>query len=233
SIRTPNKKLLFNSFTYDTINIPGNVPLSGIELFLSAAQENIHSLTVTLKAPNGLERTVLASSGGIGGNVLTFFADGAPSVMTFTNPWSHIAAPNQSFGNFGNSNSGGNWILKLNNAGSTTAGTLLGWGLRINNSITGIQTVSNNVPSEFKLYQNYPNPFNPETNIKFDIPGDAEVKIAVYDMLGREVQVIANEFKIAGSYEMSFDASHLSSGTYFYKLTAGSLTDIKKMVLIK
>ncbi len=90
-----------------------------------------------------------------------------------------------------------------------------------------------NIPSEFKLFQNYPNPFNPATNIKFDIPKDADVKIAVYDMLGREVQIVADEFKQAGSYEIKFDASGLSSGTYFYKIIAGSFTDIKKMVLIK
>jgi hypothetical protein len=92
---------------------------------------------------------------------------------------------------------------------------------------------SNEIPSEFMLHQNYPNPFNPVTNIGFDIPKDAEVNITVYDMLGREVQVLANEFKQAGSYEINFDASHLSSGTYFYRLTAGDFKSIKKMVIIK
>ncbi len=89
------------------------------------------------------------------------------------------------------------------------------------------------VPAEFKLHQNYPNPFNPSTNIIFDIPKDSDVKIAVFDMLGREVQVLAIEFKQAGSYEVNFDASGMASGTYFYKLTAGSFTDVKKMILIK
>jgi hypothetical protein len=92
---------------------------------------------------------------------------------------------------------------------------------------------TNEIPTEFKLYQNYPNPFNPAANIKFDISKDADIKIAVYDILGREVQVLAEEFKPAGSYEVNFDASALSSGTYFYKITAGSFTDIKKMVLIR
>ncbi|MBL8015720.1 MAG: SBBP repeat-containing protein [Ignavibacteria bacterium] len=91
----------------------------------------------------------------------------------------------------------------------------------------------NNIPAEFKLYQNYPNPFNPSTNIKFDIPNDAEVKIAVYDMLGREVKVLVNEYKHAGSYEVNFDASEIPSGTYFYKLSAGIFIEVKKMVLIK
>ncbi|NOS84086.1 MAG: T9SS type A sorting domain-containing protein, partial [Ignavibacteria bacterium] len=89
------------------------------------------------------------------------------------------------------------------------------------------------IPKEYKLYNNHPNPFNPSTNIKFDIPDDAEVNITVYDMLGREVNVLIDEFKQAGSYEVSFDASYLSSGMYFYKLTSAGFTDIKKMVLIK
>lgn len=233
SIRTPDKSLLFNTLVYDTIFIPGNIPLTNIELFLSAYQENIHSLTVTLRAPNGVERTVLASSGGIGGNVLTFFKDGSLPLTAFTNPWSHLAAPIQAFGNFSNANSGGNWILRLSNGGSTTAGKLLGWGLRINNSITGIEPISNIIPSVFKLHQNYPNPFNPSTNIRFDISVDANVKIIIYDLLGRQVQVLTDEYRFAGSYEVRFDASALSSGMYFYRLRAGSFTDIKKMVLIK
>ncbi|NOS85274.1 MAG: T9SS type A sorting domain-containing protein [Ignavibacteria bacterium] len=89
------------------------------------------------------------------------------------------------------------------------------------------------MPAEFKLHQNYPNPFNPATNIKFDIPGSGNVKIAVYDMLGRGVKILADEYKEAGSYEINFDASALSSGTYFYKITAGDFSDIKKMVIIK
>jgi hypothetical protein len=233
SIRASYKDLLFNTDIYDTISIPSNIPLTNIELFLSVWQPEVNKLTVTLKAPNGVERTVLTGSGGQGGSVLTFFKDGSPSVLSFNNPWSHIAAPNQAFGTFGNANTGGNWVLKLNNTSGAFTGTIRGWGLRINNSMTGTQTVSNNIPSEFKLYQNYPNPFNPVTNIKFDIPKDTDVKIAVYDMLGREVQVIADEFKEVGSYEVSFDASALSSGTYFYKINAGMFTNIKKMVVLK
>ncbi len=99
--------------------------------------------------------------------------------------------------------------------------------------VVGINQTSNEIPKMYFLSQNFPNPFNPGTNIKFDIPNDALVNITVYDMTGREVSVIVNESMAAGRYEVSFDASHLSSGMYFYKLTAGSYTDIKKMVLIK
>jgi len=84
---------------------------------------------------------------------------------------------------------------------------------------------------KFELNQNYPNPFNPMTKIVFTIPHDNHVKIIVYDVLGRELLTLVNEFLTAGSYETTFNASSLSSGIYFYQLTAGMFMDVKKMVL--
>jgi hypothetical protein len=92
---------------------------------------------------------------------------------------------------------------------------------------------NNNVPSSFKLEQNYPNPFNPVTNISYSIPKSSLVKLVVYDMLGREVAVLENTQKQAGSYTINFDASNLSSGVYLYKIEAGDFTSSKKMTLVK
>lgn len=92
---------------------------------------------------------------------------------------------------------------------------------------------SGETPSEFALKQNFPNPFNPSTNIQFDLPNDVNVSIKVYDITGKEIAVLVNDFKKAGSYIVSFNGSKLSSGVYFYKIEAGSFTDIKRMVLIK
>ena len=94
-------------------------------------------------------------------------------------------------------------------------------------------TVLNNIPKEFSLLQNYPNPFNPRTTIKYLIPQKSFVSITVYDMLGREVSKLVNEEKLAGSYEVQFDGSRLSSGVYFYRLHAGSFFKTKKLVLLK
>ncbi|MBE2219217.1 MAG: SBBP repeat-containing protein [Ignavibacteria bacterium] len=91
----------------------------------------------------------------------------------------------------------------------------------------------NNIPQSFKLQQNYPNPFNPSTTIKFDLSEASEVKLVVYDMLGRENTVLINQYLAAGSYTFSFTGSNLSSGIYFYELRAGSYRDIKKMTLVK
>ena len=90
-----------------------------------------------------------------------------------------------------------------------------------------------NTPKEFTLSQNYPNPFNPVTNIQFQVQSLKLVKLIVYDMLGREVKVLVNEIKSPGKYIVSFDASSLSSGVYFYKMTAGEFTNVKRMVLVK
>jgi hypothetical protein len=88
-------------------------------------------------------------------------------------------------------------------------------------------------PSDFSLSQNYPNPFNPTTEINYSIPAFRNVVIKVYDVLGKEVATLVNEEKPAGSYEVQFDASKLSSGIYLYKLQAGSFVKTKKMILMK
>lgn len=88
-------------------------------------------------------------------------------------------------------------------------------------------------PISFNLAQNYPNPFNPATIIKFSIPEENIVILKVYDVLGKEIAVLINEKKTAGNYEISFNASGLSSGVYFYKFEAGNFTSTKKMILIR
>ncbi len=96
------------------------------------------------------------------------------------------------------------------------------------------------VPSSYDLSQNYPNPFNPSTKIRYTIPNVSQsgvegsrVQLKIYDVLGNEVATLVNEEKSAGSYEVKFNASQLSSGVYFYKLQAGSFVQTKKMVLLK
>ncbi|MFA5011872.1 MAG: T9SS type A sorting domain-containing protein [Ignavibacteria bacterium] len=91
------------------------------------------------------------------------------------------------------------------------------------------------IPTKYDLSQNYPNPFNPVTKIDFDLPKDSRVNIVVYDILGREMKSIVNEFRKAGYYTVTFDASALSSGTYFYRLLTDGDNNIitKKLTLVK
>lgn len=89
------------------------------------------------------------------------------------------------------------------------------------------------VADNFELSQNYPNPFNPVTNIKYSIANNTNVKLVVFDMLGREVATLVNGAQNAGSYEVNFNASNLSSGIYVYTLTAGNFSSSKKLTLLK
>ena len=99
--------------------------------------------------------------------------------------------------------------------------------------LTGIQTISNNVPDKFFLYQNYPNPFNPSTIVRFSIPFVSQVSLKVYDVMGREVQTLVNERVPSGSYEVKFDGSNLNSGVYFYRIVTDEFSDTKRMLLLK
>jgi hypothetical protein len=100
----------------------------------------------------------------------------------------------------------------------------------------GINQISSSVPDKYNLFQNYPNPFNPVTNIRYQIPKNSLVTLKVYDILGREVETLVNEFQQAGVYETQFPNNsniNLASGIYFYKLTSGDFSAVKRMVLIK
>ena len=88
-------------------------------------------------------------------------------------------------------------------------------------------------PEDFQLYQNYPNPFNPATTITYQLPKDGMVTLKVYDMLGTEVANLVNEKKIAGKYEVKFNASNLASGVYIYWFNINEYVSVKKMVLLR
>jgi sugar lactone lactonase YvrE len=113
--------------------------------------------------------------------------------------------------------------------------------VKVSNLPVGVEEESNFVADDFSLEQNYPNPFNPSTSIRYTIsPVIASgakqsqlVTLKVFDILGNEVATLVNEEKSAGNYEVDFDATGLSSGIYFYKLSAGSLVETKKMILLK
>jgi hypothetical protein len=96
-------------------------------------------------------------------------------------------------------------------------------------SVSGKQMI----PRVFSLAQNYPNPFNPSTKISYTLKNNGKVSLVVFDLLGREVAVLANEIQTAGQHQVQFSASSLSSGVYFYKLQAGNEVITKKMMLLK
>ncbi|NWF88769.1 MAG: T9SS type A sorting domain-containing protein, partial [Ignavibacteriaceae bacterium] len=89
------------------------------------------------------------------------------------------------------------------------------------------------IPNSFELNQNYPNPFNPTTKIKYSVTTPSSVKLSVYNIIGQQVSVLVDDFKNAGTYELEFDASNLSSGVYIYRLVSNSNIISKKMTLLK
>lgn len=97
----------------------------------------------------------------------------------------------------------------------------------------GIQSAGSEIPSDYSLGQNYPNPFNPVTNIKLHIPKTGFVSLKVYDISGKESAVLVSGDLAAGIYNVDFDASHLASGVYFYRLETEGFMDVKKMMLVK
>jgi C1A family cysteine protease len=100
-------------------------------------------------------------------------------------------------------------------------------------SYSEIITINNLAPNGFMLEQNYPNPFNPSTHIKYAIAGKQFVSLKVYDVLGNEITTLANEEKPAGTYEVEFNANHLSAGVYYYTIVTDNFVQTKKMILLK
>jgi endo-1,4-beta-xylanase len=100
--------------------------------------------------------------------------------------------------------------------------------------LTGVGEPANDgVPRTFALWQNYPNPFNPKTVVSYQLPAVSDVRLMVYDMLGREVVLLVNEKQPAGSYSVTFDAARLASGAYICRMVAGTFVDSKTMLLVK
>ena len=95
------------------------------------------------------------------------------------------------------------------------------------------ETISSQLPTVFSLSQNYPNPFNPTTTIKFGLPKNSDVKLVIYDVVGRVVAKVAEKRLNAGFHEFTFNASKFSSGIYFYRFEAGDFVNVKKMMLLK
>jgi hypothetical protein len=123
---------------------------------------------------------------------------------------------------------GARYYLRLRAANDSTSSAF---------SLISVVTISAAGPAalavDYHLEQNYPNPFNAGTRIRYTVPAPAEVRLIVYDILGREIAVLATGYRGTGVYEAEFSPTYLPSGVYFYSLRAGDFTDVRKMVLVK
>lgn len=241
---------LFNSDHFDPAepdSVNGNITKKGrSELFINFAEQRGKPIYLNeLSAKNVYitdDQNDLDFSDGINDWQIWFepffqFLDLHPSVKAFNYidlDWTAI----EQYADWGdarieiNSYIKNKWVEKLSDSRFLNIGTLL-------NGTTNVKS-DNGIPLTYKLFQNYPNPFNPTTKIKFTIPfvrrnGASlyNTKLIVYDILGREIQTLVNKTMQPNNYEVVFDGSSLASGIYFYKLSSGSFTETKKMLLIK
>jgi len=148
-------------------------------------------------------------------------------------PFTGSFKPNQPLNVFNNISANGYWVLTITDNATGDTGLLKAWCLIIKTDVSGSTNETIELPNTYRLYQNYPNPFNPVTKIKYGLPKNGNVKLTVYDELGKEVAVLADGYTQANTYEAEFNATNLPSGVYYYKLDADGFSDSKKMIIIK
>ena len=214
-------------FNYDTtaLSFP-TTPVSGTDYtFLNFSGGNYSPGTVTRPAANEiwLNIELLNSNNG----TLVTKNPGWIDVATIT--FHTINHPDSS--NLAWQTANSNWaIFDANNSTIWTNATFTNLTAP---SLTLETSSTPTIPKDYELFQNYPNPFNPSTTIKFAIPKRSLVNIKVYDITGKEIATLLNDNKEAGTYSINFNASKLSSGVYFYKITSESFVQIRKMLLLK
>ena len=125
------------------------------------------------------------------------------------------------------------YILDLTGAYAPGEGTPIPEQLYVDDYTVAVEKIGSGAPKQFQLYQNYPNPFNPTTAIHFDLPAANHVEISVFNALGAKVATLADADYESGRYLVQFDAAAYASGVYFYKIQAGEITEVRKMLLMK
>lgn len=231
------------SYVYDTINvnsIPPGSCITGVEMKLDTLNHQNDADLIIHLIHNSKDVRVVNRAGGSGDNFIgTYIADyGTCSIGMGgcnTSPFTGLFKPSvgDSLYRFIGQPADGLYILAIKDSSVTQTGSLKAWCIIVRYQFcTGI-TGNANIPADYSLKQNYPNPFNPTTKISYELKMTGNVKLVLYDVIGREVSTLINKTQDAGSYDYIFNGENYPSGVYFYKLTAGDFTDTKKMVLIK
>jgi subtilisin-like proprotein convertase family protein len=237
-----NKPVLDSQYTYDTVllstdQLPPEAYIRYINIKIDTLLHSaMGDIEITLK--NGsIEDTLFFRRGGPLDNMIGTNLNDTSAIDICNNglpPFTGFFAPCKTLSKHLFRPGSGPWILKIYDRKAPETGYLKSWALTLSYEIPiGINPTSTEIPKEFSLYQNYPNPFNPVTKIKYSIPESSQAKLIIYDVNGKEIYTVVNEWLNAGIYESEFNASELSSGIYFYQLITNNFTETKKMVLIK
>ncbi len=221
--------------TLDTIHIPQNGNIYDYNLNFTIYHTHDSSLYIWLTRPGATMLPLSTANGGSGENYFntTFDDEASIPITEGVPPFMGSYRPEGLLSSFDSQPMQGDWIIRIYNYSETITGQLASWCLSFEH-YDPIGIVNNQIPVKISLSQNYPNPFNSSTKINFSLPKQSHVRIAVYDVLGREVNVIVNSIINYGEHNLSFDANNLASGMYFYSMYInGDLFVTKKMVLIK
>lgn len=192
-------------------------------MFISSANATIRNVSVGVGGNNFSPANIAAN---VGDTIRWTWTGSTHDVTSNSVPVGAMsfASPIQSSGTF-------TYVVTV--VGNYSYECTLHFGMNGSISVTtGIEQISS-IADVFKLKQNFPNPFNPSTKISFSIPARQFVTLAVYDLVGNEVESIVSQELNAGQYEYNFEGKNLTSGVYFYTLRAGNLKDTKRMLLVK
>jgi hypothetical protein len=221
----------------------------GTSWLFGATTGTVNGYSVTFNTGGGIGfagQTVAVKSTNGGANWSTFTLPGSGTCYSFNNVLDRFWYC-RGTGVYWSSNNGANFASQFADTGTYIAMNLKldgqiirGWAVtsngriaRYHELISGISNNQNNMPENYSLLQNYPNPFNPSTKISFSLPKAGDVKLVVFDILGREIATLVNGFTGAGNHTVDFNAANLSSGVYLYKIQAGDFTETRKMILMK
>ena len=229
-----NKLIQDFSTVYDTINA-GGFPcmVYDVNVLLDTILHTWVSDLVISIIHNNITDMLLNSQGGSGDNFIGVWLNDSATQVFPPLPVTGTFKPYRPLGVFNGYSYPGAWILKISDVAAGDTGYLKAWCVQmVIQPCLGINS-NNEVPRNYFLSQNYPNPFNPTTIINYGTPKTGNVTLKVYDILGREIATLVDEVKQPGIYQVSFGTENLASGVYFYKMTAGDFSSVRKMNLLK
>jgi len=221
-----------NAIARDSILVSNVSGSSRLKVVVLLGHTFMDDIELSIKSPTGTSYILSNDRGETNNDLLTMFYDLADSSGSDLNaPSSMMIKPQFGFGNAG-SNANGYWRLTAadDNAINVDSGIVYRWWLEFEQP-TGI--VSNQSATDFRLHQNYPNPFNPNTIINYELQNTGYISLTLFDITGKQIRIIEQGIRKAGSHEISFNAEDLPSGNYFYELRSGDFSMVRKMTLIR